>query len=445
MKLDVRDEAAVEAAVAAAAERFGGLDALVNNAGALSLTNVENTPPKRYDLIQGVNARAVFVCARAALPYLKRSAHAHVLSLCPPLNFQGDWMGKYAPYTLSKFGMTILSLGMAEEFRAHGIAVNCLWPRTLVATSAVEFSIPGGRALFARARRPEIVADAAAEILLSPARELTGQCLLDETFLRTRGVTDFSGYACDPAGRARCCRTCFWTRHKPVPVRAFSLACALLFWHRSPAMPPLARPPIPPGTDPRLRPFLEASADADADRALAQLMDDAAPIFAALLRRKMRHANGADAEDVASEARTQLVTRLLRLRADPLAHAPIADFPGLRGHGRLHRLGRRSPPPPPRPRDAPQPPALPLGKPHEPGRSRMVDRSRRGTARRFRRLARPIRPSRRPRATSSCAPTRARRRTRRSGAAGTTARRWDWRNRSPDCWRGWVARCRCAN
>ena len=199
VRLDVRDEGSVQAAVAAAAARFGGLDGLVNNAGALALTNVENTPAKRYDLIQNVNARAVFLCAQAALPFLKKSPHAHVLSLCPPLNFRGEWMGKYAPYTLSKFGMTILSLGMAEEFRAHGIAVNCLWPRTLVATSAVEFSIPGGRALFARARTPEIVADAAAEILQSPARELTGQCLLDEDFLRTRGVTDFAPYACEPA------------------------------------------------------------------------------------------------------------------------------------------------------------------------------------------------------------------------------------------------------
>ena len=199
IRLDVRDEAAVEAAMARAAAHFGGLDALVNNAGALALSNVENTPPKRYDLIQGVNARAVFVCARAALPFLKRSAHAHVLSLCPPLNFDGPWLRDHAPYTLSKFGMTILSLGMAGEFRAHGIAVNCLWPRTLIATSAVEFSIPGGRALFARARRPEIVADAAAEILLSPPQDLTGQCLLDEDFLRTRGVKDFAAYACDPA------------------------------------------------------------------------------------------------------------------------------------------------------------------------------------------------------------------------------------------------------
>ena len=199
VKLDVRDEGAVEAAVAAAVARFGGLDALVNNAGALSLTNVEDTPPKRYDLIQGVNARAVFVCSRAALPHLKRSPCAHILSLCPPLNFGGTWLRDHAPYTLSKFGMTILSLGMAAEFRRYGVAVNCLWPRTLIATSAVEFSIPGGKALFPRSRRPEIMADAVAAILLSPPGELTGQCLLDEDFLRARGTTDFAAYACDPA------------------------------------------------------------------------------------------------------------------------------------------------------------------------------------------------------------------------------------------------------
>ena len=198
VKLDVRDDAAVEAAVAAAAGHFGGLDAVVNNAGAIALTNVENTPPKGYDLIQGVNARAVFLCSRAALPYLKRSPHAHILSLCPPLNFGGTWLRDHAPYTLSKFGMTILSLGMAEEFRRYGIAVNCLWPRTLIATSAVEFSIPGGKALFPRARKAEIMADAVAAILLSPPGELTGRCLLDEAFLRTRGVADFAAYACEP-------------------------------------------------------------------------------------------------------------------------------------------------------------------------------------------------------------------------------------------------------
>ncbi len=198
VRLDVRDEANVESAVAAAVERFGGLDAVVNNAGAIALTNVENTPPKRFDLLQSVNARAVYLCARAALPHLRRSAFGgHVLSLCPPLNFAGNWLRDHAPYTLSKFGMTILSLGMAEEFRASNVAVNCLWPRTLVATSAVEFAIPGGKNLFARARKPEIVADAAAAVLATPPRELTGQCLLDEDFLRTRGVEDFAPYAWD--------------------------------------------------------------------------------------------------------------------------------------------------------------------------------------------------------------------------------------------------------
>ena len=202
-KLDVRDEAAVERVVADAVGYFGGLDAVVNNAGAIALTNVEGTEPKRYDLMQSVNARAVFVCARAALPFLKKSPHAHVLSLCPPLNFAGDWLQRYAPYTLSKFGMTMLSLGMAEEFRAAGVAVNCLWPRTLVATSAIEFAVPGGAALFARSRKPEIMADAAAEVLRTPPRELSGECLLDEDFLRTRGVADFAEYACEPDNAGR--------------------------------------------------------------------------------------------------------------------------------------------------------------------------------------------------------------------------------------------------
>ncbi len=202
-KLDVRDEAAVERAMAEAAGRFGGLDAVVNNAGAISLTSVEATDPKQYDLMMDINARAVFVCARAALPWLKKSKSAHVLSLCPPLSFAGDWLGKYAPYTLSKFGMTMLSLGMAEEFRAAGVAVNCLWPKTLVATSAIEFAVPGGAALFARSRRPEIVADAVAEVLRTPPGELTGRCLLDEDFLRERGMTDFAGYACEPGNAER--------------------------------------------------------------------------------------------------------------------------------------------------------------------------------------------------------------------------------------------------
>ena len=145
LKLDVRDDHAVAAAMDAAVARFGGLDALVNNAGAIALGDVEHTEPKRYDLLQSVNARAVYVSSRAARPHLQRSANAHILSLCPPLNFEGDWLRRHAPYTLSKFGMTMLSLGMAEEFRAAGVAVNCLWPRTLVATAAIEFAVPAER------------------------------------------------------------------------------------------------------------------------------------------------------------------------------------------------------------------------------------------------------------------------------------------------------------
>ena len=207
LELDVRDETQVAAVIASAVERFGGLDAVVNNAGAINLTNVENTPVRRYDLMQSVNARAVFVCAQAALPHLKKAAaangSAHVLSLCPPLNLQGRWMRDCGPYTLSKMGMTILSLAMAAEFAPHGVAVNCLWPRTLIATAAVEFAIPGGRSLFTRSRKPDIMADAVCEILRSPATELSGQCLLDEDFLRTRGVADFSAYAFDPAAGGR--------------------------------------------------------------------------------------------------------------------------------------------------------------------------------------------------------------------------------------------------
>ena len=196
VEVDVRDETQVAGAMNAAVDRFGGLDAIVNNAGAISLTNIEHTPAKRYDLMQTVNARAVFVCAQAALPHLKKSTGpAHVLSLCPPLNLRGDWMRDFGPYTLSKMGMTILSLAMAAEFAPHGIAVNCLWPRTLIATAAIEFAIPGGRSLFAHSRKPEIMADAVCEILRKPANELTGQCLIDEDFLRTCGVSDFSSYA----------------------------------------------------------------------------------------------------------------------------------------------------------------------------------------------------------------------------------------------------------
>jgi citronellol/citronellal dehydrogenase len=168
VKTDVRYEDQVEAMVAAAVAAFGGIDALVNNAGAISLTGVENTPPKRYDLMQQINARAVFVCSRAVLPHLKQSDNPHILSLCPPLSLAPRWLKDHAPYTLSKYGMTLLSLGMAEEFRKYGIAVNCLWPRTIIATAAIEFAV-GDRSTLRHCRKPEIMADAAHAVLICRA------------------------------------------------------------------------------------------------------------------------------------------------------------------------------------------------------------------------------------------------------------------------------------
>ena len=197
VKTDVRYEDQVEAMVAAAVGAFGGIDALVNNAGAISLTGVENTPPKRYDLMQQINARAVFVCSRAVLPHLKQSGNPHILSLCPPLSLAPRWLKDHAPYTLSKYGMTLLSLGMAEEFRRYGIAVNCLWPRTIIATAAIEFAV-GDRSTLRYCRKPEIMADAAHAVLISRAEALSGRCLIDESFLRDCGVKDFSVYANDP-------------------------------------------------------------------------------------------------------------------------------------------------------------------------------------------------------------------------------------------------------
>lgn len=198
IQLDVREEAQVRDALEKAATTFGGIDAVVNNAGAISLTDVEHTPPKKFDLMMNINARAVYLVTHCALPYLKKSPNAHVLSLSPPLNLSSKWLQPYAPYTLSKYGMTLLSLGMAEEFRAARIAVNTLWPRTLIATAAVEFSV-GSKDMFKLARKPEIMADATAEILRTEGMMLTGRNLIDDAFLRERGISDFTRYAWDPA------------------------------------------------------------------------------------------------------------------------------------------------------------------------------------------------------------------------------------------------------
>lgn len=198
IQLDVREEFQVRDALEKAAAHFGGIDAVINNAGAISLTNVEYTPPKKFDLMMSINARAVYLMSHCAIPYLKKSPNAHILSLSPPINMKPNWLKPHAPYTLSKYGMTLLSLGMAEELRDAKIAVNTLWPRTLIATAAIEFSL-GGRDLFKISRKPEIMADAAYEILRTEGLALTGQTLIDDEILRERGVTDLVKYAWDPA------------------------------------------------------------------------------------------------------------------------------------------------------------------------------------------------------------------------------------------------------
>jgi citronellol/citronellal dehydrogenase len=190
---DVRDDDSVAAAVEKTAQRFGGIDLVVNNASAINLANIGALPPKRYDLMLDINARGTFLLTSLALPHLAQSANPHVLTLSPPLNMDRKWLAAHAPYTVSKYAMTMLTLGVAESRRDDGIAANCLWPRTLIATAAVQ-NIVGGAAAMAGSRRPEIMADAAYEILIRPARDCTGNTFVDDEVLAAAGVTDLSGY-----------------------------------------------------------------------------------------------------------------------------------------------------------------------------------------------------------------------------------------------------------
>lgn len=193
--VDVRDAAAVDAAVDRAVEAFGGIDVLVNNAGAIRLTGTLHTPIDRFDLMWAVNARALFVCSRACLPHLRRSANPHVLALSPPISLDPRWLAPHAPYTLSKYGMSLLVLGMAAEFAGDGVAFNALWPRTVIATAAL--AMLGGPVKPENCRTPEIVADATHAIVTRDSRAQTGGLLLDEEVLREEGVTDFDRYRVD--------------------------------------------------------------------------------------------------------------------------------------------------------------------------------------------------------------------------------------------------------
>jgi citronellol/citronellal dehydrogenase len=190
---DVRDDESVAAAVARTVERFGGIDIVVNNASAINLNNVGDLPAKRYDLMLDINARGTFLLTSLALPHLAAADNAHVLTLSPPLNPDRKWLAKHAPYTVSKYAMTMLTLGVAESRRDEGIAANCLWPRTYIATAAVA-NIVGGDAGLAGTRTPDIVADAAYEILTRPARQCTGNTFIDDEVLAAAGVTDLEQY-----------------------------------------------------------------------------------------------------------------------------------------------------------------------------------------------------------------------------------------------------------
>ena len=195
--MDVRFEDQVEAAVERTKEAFGGIDILINNAGAIQLTGTLDTPMKRFDLMHAVNVRGTFLTAQKCLPYLAEAPNPHILNIAPPLSLEPRSLAPHLAYTLSKYGMSLCVLGMAEEFRQQGIAVNALWPQTVIATAAVK-SLLGGQAAVRRARKPEIMADAAHAILCRDSRQYTGRFLLDQQVLTATGMTDLTHYAVEP-------------------------------------------------------------------------------------------------------------------------------------------------------------------------------------------------------------------------------------------------------
>jgi citronellol/citronellal dehydrogenase len=195
IQMDMRDENAITAAVAQAVAHFGGIDVLVNNASAIQLTNTLNTPARRLDLMWDVNMRATFLASQACVPYLKNAVNPHVLTLSPPLDLNPKWFSPHLAYTMSKFGMSMCTMGMAHEFALEGIAFNCLWPQTTIATAAIEFNFP--EAILRASRKPAIVADAAHAILMRDSATCSGNFFIDEAVLRESGVTDFSAYAVD--------------------------------------------------------------------------------------------------------------------------------------------------------------------------------------------------------------------------------------------------------
>jgi citronellol/citronellal dehydrogenase len=197
LAVDIRFEERVAEAAARAAEHFGGIDILVNNASAIHLSPTPETPPKRFDLMHQINTRGTFICCQACLPYLKQSANPHILMISPPLTMEARWFAPHVAYTMAKYGMSMCVLGMAEEFRPMGIGVNALWPRTAIATAAVR-NLLGGEEAIQRCRKPEIMADAAHAVLRRASRACTGRFLIDEEVLREEGISDLRAYQVRP-------------------------------------------------------------------------------------------------------------------------------------------------------------------------------------------------------------------------------------------------------
>ena len=194
--VDVRDESMVESAIAKTVSEFGGIDILVNNASAINLSTTLDISMKRYDLLMGVNMRATFMCSKLCIPHLSKAANPHILNLSPPLNIKAKWFKPNVAYTMSKYGMSMCTLGMSAELKPNGIAVNSLWPRTVIATAAISVNFP--KEIYDASRKPSIMSDAAHFILTSNSREVTGNFFIDEDLLRERGVIDFSHYALMP-------------------------------------------------------------------------------------------------------------------------------------------------------------------------------------------------------------------------------------------------------
>jgi citronellol/citronellal dehydrogenase len=199
--VDIRFEDQVEEAIQKTVERFGGIDILVNNASAISLTGTLETPMKRFDLMHQINTRGTYLCGQKAMPHLKKAANPHILNLSPPLSVEARWFAPHVAYTMAKFGMSFCALAWSEEFKSAGIAANCLWPRTGIATAAVR-NLLGGDDMVNKCRTPEIMSDAAHAILTKPSREFTGQFCVDEDLLRNEGVTDFDKYAVVPGTKS---------------------------------------------------------------------------------------------------------------------------------------------------------------------------------------------------------------------------------------------------